>query len=80
MKSKKFALFILVAFITSTIFLIYIQFNSAKNISALIEGNNKYLEEYNINSELKGLVKDLVKIESNISNVVSTNDSEYIKT
>lgn len=79
MKSKKFALFILVAFITGTIFLIYIQFNSAKNLSALIEGNNKYLDEYNINSELKGLEKDLVKIESNISNVISTNDSEYIK-
>jgi signal transduction histidine kinase/response regulator RpfG family c-di-GMP phosphodiesterase len=79
MRSKKFALYILVAFITSTVLLIYIQFNSAKNISALIEGNNKYLDEYNINSELKELEKDLVKIESNISNVISTNDSEYIK-
>ena len=69
MKSKKFALYILVAFITGTIFLIYIQFNSAKNISALIEGNNKYLDEYDINSELKGLVKDLVKIESNIASI-----------
>jgi len=79
MKSKKFILYVLVGFITGTILLIYIQFNSAKNINILIDGNTKFLNEYNINSQLKGLEKDVVKIESNISNVVSTNDSEYIK-
>jgi signal transduction histidine kinase/CheY-like chemotaxis protein len=79
MRSKKFVFYILGAFITGTVLLIYIQFNSTKNIDALIDGNNKYLNEYNINSELKGLEKDIVKIESNISNVVATNDSEYIK-
>jgi signal transduction histidine kinase/CheY-like chemotaxis protein len=79
MKKNRFIIYLLIAFITGTILLIYIQFNSAKNISALIDGNNKYLDEYKINSELKGLEKDLVKIESNTSNLVSTNDADYIK-
>lgn len=48
-------------------------------MNSLISGNEKYLEEYNINSELKGLEKDVIKLESNISNVVSTNEPEYIK-
>lgn len=69
----------LIAFITGTVLLIYIQYNSAKNINSLINGNEKYLEEYNINSELKGLEKDIGIIESNISNAISINDSVYIR-
>jgi signal transduction histidine kinase/CheY-like chemotaxis protein len=79
MKGRQFIIYILAAFITGTVLLIYIQFNSAKNINALIDGNNKYLGEYNINSQLKGLERDIVTIESNISNVISTQDSVYIR-
>jgi signal transduction histidine kinase/CheY-like chemotaxis protein len=79
MKRNKFIIYILAAFITGTILLIYIQYNSAKNISSLITNNEKYIDEYNINSDLKSLEKDVVTVESNISNIISTNDSEYIK-
>lgn len=77
MKNKKFIILVLAAFILGTSLLIYIQYNSTKNMNLLISGNEQYLQEYTINSELKGLENDIVKIESNVSNIVSTNDSEY---
>jgi signal transduction histidine kinase/DNA-binding NarL/FixJ family response regulator len=76
---KRIIFFILTAFIAGTFVLVYIQYNSSKNISLLIDGNEKYLGEYKINNELKELEKDVVMIESNISNVISTNDSVYVK-
>lgn len=79
MTGKKIIFYILAASIAGTFALLYIQYNSSKNITALIEGNQKYLDEYKINSELKELEKDIVRIESNISDVVSTGDAEYIK-
>jgi signal transduction histidine kinase/CheY-like chemotaxis protein len=79
MVRKRIILFILSAFLAGTFVLIYIQYNSSKNISLLINGNEKYLGEYLINNELKELEKDVVMIESNISNVISTNDSVYVK-
>ncbi len=79
MTGKKIIFYILAASIAGTFTLLYIQYNSSKNITALIEGNQKYLDEYKINSELKDLEKDVVRIESNISDIISTGDSEYIK-
>ena len=79
MTGKKIIFYILAASIVGTFALLYIQYNSTKNITALIEGNQKYLDEYKINSELKELEKDVVRIESNISNLISTGDAEYIK-
>ncbi len=79
MTGKKIIFYILAASIAGTFALLYIQYNSSKNITALIDGNQKYLDEYKINADLKELEKDVVMIESNISNVISTNDSIYIK-
>jgi signal transduction histidine kinase/CheY-like chemotaxis protein len=79
MTGKRIVYYILAGFIAATIFLVYIQYNSAKNISALISGNEKYSGEYQLNSELKGLEKDIVKIGSNVSNFISTNDSAYVR-
>lgn len=79
MTGKKIIFYILAASIAGTFALLYIQYNSSKNITALIDGNQKYLDEYKINSEMKELEKDVARIESNISNVISTGDSEYVK-
>jgi signal transduction histidine kinase/CheY-like chemotaxis protein len=79
MSGKRISFYILAAFIAGTLVLVYIQYNSSKNIRALISGNRKYLDEYTINERLKALEKDIVMIESNISDVISTSDSEYVR-
>lgn len=78
MTGKKIIFYILAASIAGTFALLYIQYNSSKNITALIDGNQKYLDEYKINADLKELENDVVMIESNISNVISTDDSIYL--
>lgn len=79
MQSKRFVYYILIAFITGNLLLLYIQYNSSKNINALIKGGESYLDEYSINSELKAIERNVVTIESNVSDFISTNDSEYLK-
>ena len=79
MTGKRIIFYILAAFIAATIFLIYIQYNSAKNISSLITGNEKFLDEYHVNSELKELEKDVVTVESNVRAAVATNDTSHIR-
>ncbi|HEY2720563.1 MAG TPA: response regulator [Chitinophagaceae bacterium] len=79
MPGIKIFFYILTAFIAGTLTLVYIQYNSSKNINTLINGNHKYLDEYKINSDLRELEKDVVRIESNISDFVSTNNTDFIK-
>lgn len=68
----------LAAFIAATFFLIYIQYNSAKNIHSLITGNEKFLDEYQVNSDLKELERDVVTVESSVRGAVATNDTAHI--
>ncbi len=79
MTGKRITFYIFAAFIAGTILLIYIQYNSAKNINLLINGNEKLTSEYKVNSQLKELERDIVVIESNIRSTVSTNDPSHIK-
>ena len=53
MSSKRIVYYILATFVLGTLLLIYIQYNSSKNINALISGNEKLLNEFRVNSELK---------------------------
>lgn len=79
MTGRKISFYILAGFIVGTIFLIYIQFNSAKNISTLISGNEKLLAEFKVNAVLKELEKDVVTIESKVRGTVATGDTSYIE-
>jgi len=79
MSGRKIVFYILAAFITGTLILVYIQYNFSKNINALTSGNQKYLDEYNINSALRELEKDVVRIESNVSEYVSTGNPSFIR-
>ena len=79
MTGKKIIFYILAAFIAGNLLLIYIQYNSAKNINTLIRGNEKLLEEFRVSSELKELENDILSVESKIRGSVSTQDSSYIE-
>lgn len=78
MTGKKIIFYILAAFISGNLFIIYIQYNSAKNTTALIEGNEKVLSELNVSNNLKELEKDIISVESKIRGTVSTTDLSYI--
>ncbi|MEP7257453.1 MAG: ATP-binding protein [Flavitalea sp.] len=75
MTGKRIIYYILSAFIVGNLLLIYIQYNSTKNIKTLIGGNEKLLAEFKVNNELKELEKDVIAIESKITGIVSTRDS-----
>ena len=79
MRHTRIVLYILAAFVVGTLLLIYIQYNSSKNINTLITGNEKLLNEFRVSSELKELEKDIISVESKIRGTVSTNDSSHIK-
>lgn len=66
MPGKRIIYYILAAFIAGNFLLIYIQYNSAKNIDALISGNEKLLREMQALSNLKELEKDIITVESKI--------------
>ena len=79
MVAKKLIYYILAGFITGTLLLVYIQYNSAKNINELITGNEKLLKEFNVSNELKDLEKDVLSVESKIRGTVTTRDSSHIE-
>ncbi len=79
MTAKKLVYYILAAFVFGTLLLIYIQYNSSKNINTLITGNEKLLNEFRVNSELKDLEKDILTIESKIRGTVTTKDTSHIE-
>lgn len=78
MNGKRIVFYILAAFISGTILLSYLQYNFSKNIDTLINGNQQYLEEYNISVDLRSLERDIVHVESNISDFVSTGNHNFI--
>ena len=79
MTAKKLVYYILAAFILGTLLLIYIQYNSSKNINNLITGNEKLLNEFKVSNQLKDLEKDVIAVESKIRGTVTTTDTTHIE-
>ena len=78
MTGKNIIFYILAAFITGNLFIIYIQYNSSKNTTALIQGNEIVLRELNVSNNLKELEKDIISVENKIRGTVTTTDLSYI--
>ena len=64
MTGKRIIYYLLAAFIAGNAILIYIQYNSAKNIDILIDGNEKVLAEINVTNTLRELNREVVAIEA----------------
>lgn len=80
MPGKRIIFYILAAFIAGNFLLIYIQYNSAKNINALIDGNEQLLRELKAASNLKELEKDIITVESRIhANVSAPGDGSIVE-
>ena len=78
MTSNRFIYLVLAAFITGTLLLIFIQYNSASNMEKLIKGNKKLLNELKAGNDLRELERDIISVESKIRAMVATGDTSYI--
>ena len=78
MASNRFIYYILAAFIAGNLLLIFIQYNSSKNINDLIAGNEKILNEFKLENELRDLRKNIISVETSISRAVDSRDPFHI--
>lgn len=74
MTSKRIIYYLLAAFITGNLLLIFMQYNSARNIDNLILGNEKLLAEFKTGSELRELEKDMISMESDVRGAIAMTD------
>ena len=79
MTTNRFIYFILSAFVAGNLLLIFVQYNSAKNIDNLITGNKKLQQELMIDNQLRELERNLLSAEIKIRGAVATNDTSYIE-
>ena len=79
MTAKHLIYYILSGFVIGTLLLIFIQYNTSKNISTLIGGNEKLLNEFKVSNLLKDLEKDIITVESKIRGTVNTKDTIHIE-
>ncbi len=79
MQSKKIIIFILASFVAGTLLLVYIQYNSSKNINSLIAGNETLMNEVEMDIKLNQLEKTIIKVESKVRGaIVIENPSSII--
>ncbi len=79
MTSNRFIYFILAAFIIGNLLIIFMQYNSYKNIHNLITGNKKLLNELNAGNQLRELERDLLSAEIKMDRAVATGDTSRLK-
>ena len=79
MLRKRIIYYILGAFIAGNLLLIYIQYNSTKNVNSLIDGNEKVINELKVRSDLQELARNIISIESKISGTLYTKDSSHLE-
>jgi signal transduction histidine kinase/CheY-like chemotaxis protein len=79
MTSNRFIYSILFAFLAGNLLLIFVQYNSAKNIDNLITGNKKLQHELMVDNQLRELERNLLSVEIKIRGAVATNDTSYFE-
>jgi signal transduction histidine kinase/DNA-binding response OmpR family regulator len=78
MTSNRFIYYILAAFIAGNLLLIFIQYNSVKNINTLINGNEKVINEFKVEAELRDLRKNISTIETGVAKALNSKDTRHI--
>ena len=79
MTSNRFIYSILAAFIAGNLLIIFMQYNSAKNIQNLIIGNKQLLDELRAGNQLRELERDLLSAEIKMDRAVATGDTSRLK-
>jgi signal transduction histidine kinase/CheY-like chemotaxis protein len=79
MNNKRFIYLVLTAFLAGTLLLIFIQYNTSKNVEQLITGNKKLLKELHTGNQLRVLERDIIWVESRIRAAIATDDTSHIE-
>jgi len=78
MTSNRIIYLMLCAFIAGNVLIIFVQYNSSKNIHSLITGNKKLSNELNVGNQLREAERDLLASEIRLTRAVATEDTSYL--
>lgn len=70
---------ILMSFVTGTLLLVGIQYNSSKSMDRLIKGNDKLLTELKVSNHLREVERDIIGVESRIRAAIATGDTSHLR-
>lgn len=59
--------------------LIFLQFNSSKNIDSLVKGNEKTLQEFMVNNHLRQLERDIHALENKVRFIIDKKDTGRVE-
>lgn len=79
MGNRRFSYLIILAFIAGTVLLVAVQINSARNTKALIENNNRLLNELRAVNHLREIDRDILGVESRIRASIATDDTSHLE-
>lgn len=79
MLQKRTIYYILAAFVAGNLLLIYIQYNSTKNVNSLINGNEKVISELKIRTDLQELAKNITSVQNAVTGTLYTKDSSNLE-
>src|SRR3984957_10964492 len=78
MTSNRIIYLVLTAFIAGNMLIIFVQYNSTKNIHSLITGNNKLANELIVGNQLREAERDLLATEIRLGRTLATDDTSYL--
>jgi signal transduction histidine kinase/DNA-binding response OmpR family regulator len=78
MTSNRIIYLVLTAFIAGNMLIIFVQYNSSKNIHNLITGNRKLSNELIVGNQLREAERDLLATEIRLGRTLATNDTSYL--
>lgn len=79
MRNKRFMLYLFGVFIITIILIVYLQYNSNRNIHKLIHGNEALIKEFQIIEETQNLQADMLYIETHVYRTIFSGDSSYLE-
>lgn len=78
MSGKRIIFYIIGPFIVGTLILAYLEYNSTRQVNALVTNNKKLLDEFQITKNLLDAAKSKVVIERKIRGFIETGDTTYL--
>jgi signal transduction histidine kinase/DNA-binding NarL/FixJ family response regulator len=78
MTNNRFIYLITGTFIVGTLLLIYIQYNTSRNLHKLISGNAALVKELKVSNHLNEIERDIIWVESRIRGAIATNDTSHL--
>jgi signal transduction histidine kinase/DNA-binding response OmpR family regulator len=79
MSTRQFISMIVVLFVTGTLLLVFVQYNSSSNVNRLIDGNSRLLNELRTSNHLREVERDIIWVESRIRAAIATDDISHLE-